>query len=51
MLSDDVREAFFVQGKVCEALGVDRHTLTLWPSGETRILGHIDFHGRFTHWL
>lgn len=25
--------------------------LTLWPSGDTRILGHADFHGRFTHWL
>lgn len=26
-------------------------TLTLWPTGETRLLGHADFHGRFTHWL
>lgn len=25
--------------------------LTLWPSGETHVLGHADFHGRFTHWL
>lgn len=26
-------------------------TMTLWPTGETRDLGHADFHGRFTHWL
>jgi hypothetical protein len=24
--------------------------LTLWPEGETRLLGHADFHGRSTHW-
>lgn len=26
-------------------------TLTLHPTGETRVIGHADFHGRFTHWL
>jgi hypothetical protein len=25
--------------------------LTIWPNGETRVLGNADFHGRFTHWL
>ena len=26
-------------------------TLTIHPTGETRVIGHADFHGRFTHWL
>lgn len=24
--------------------------LTLWPTGETRLLGRADYHGRWTHW-
>ena len=26
-------------------------TLTIHPTGETRVIGHADFHGRYTHWL
>lgn len=26
-------------------------SLTIWPGGETRVIGHADFHGRFTRWL
>ncbi len=25
-------------------------TLTLWPEGETRLLGRCDFHGRWVTW-
>lgn len=24
--------------------------VTLWPTGETRLLGRADYHGRWTHW-
>ena len=25
-------------------------TLTLWPEGETHLLGRVDFHGRWLRW-
>lgn len=33
-----------------ETLGTAAVKLTLWPTGETQLLGRADFHGRFTHW-
>ena len=26
-------------------------TLTLWPTGETRLLGRVDYHGAWVRWI